>query len=1750
MRTSLAAFRRCVLFGLSLGILALSHATALAQAPILVGVRPATGSIAGGSTIELGGNYFDTATSVTFGGVPGTILLRGADTLSLTVAAPPHVAGPVNVVVTNPSGSSTESVTFTYVDNDDVARDFSKETNPSPRWTYGSAPSRGGAFTAYTTWSRGTFDYWPACCALPNIHHNFGPFDVTDSTNTTPAGGLSMHPGSLGENSVVRWTAPATGYYRIQGHFVGRDFSFITTTDVAILHNNNGAAPLFSADIASYNVPFAFVIDHPLAAGDTIEFTVGFGSNGTHTGDATGLVATITPTAAPATAVTNTNDSGAGSLREAINYVNANCAAQTITFSIAGAGVHTIQPATPLPVITCAGTTVDGYTQSLARPNAQTVGWDGNILIELNGTVSGGNGLQINAANVLIRGLAINGFSNGVFVSAPVGTMGIQVYGNIIGLAPDGTTAKPNGYGVVNGSTATALSIGTSAPADRNIIGANVNAGIALQSGDLAQIAGNYIGTDASGTLARTNGWGIYISQGTNAHILDNLISGNNGASDAGVYLDNTSGAVVQNNDIGTNAGGAASLGNGYGIRVWSSSNILIGGSAGQGNVISGNNIHGIDTHFSSVTIRSNHIGTDATDALSLGNGAAGIVMDAGSSGPVGGQTTGNTIRSNGTHGVVALGNGIEISGNAIYQNAPSSGGLGINLVGEGSFAVPANDACDVDGGGNGRANFPVLGSATPSDGTMVTGTLNSTASTTFRIEFFASPASENAANRSGQRYLGFTSVTTDGSCNGSFTAFTNVAAVGEYITATATDPSGNTSSFSNAVVVGGLTPPTVVTNTNDSGSGSLREAINYVNAACVPGLTITFTIPGTGPHIIQPASELPAITCAQTTIDGYSQSGSLPNADTGGGNDAVIKIGLNGIGCTGCNGLTVTASSVTVTGLAIYSFDASGIQITTVSGSTSVSGNYIGTDPGGMSALGNAMAGVKINSSGILFAGQTGVPGKRNLISANGVGIWVAGAAARIDNNQIGGRRDGSAGSNGNIGHGIFFNAANYSRSFVDGNFIRYNGGAGIAVDSTTTNRVTMGSNAAHANGGPGIDLNADGPTPNDEAASPYDSDAGPNGLLNYPVITSVTQSGGDTVVSGYYKSVVPCCGYFLEVELFHNSVASAVTQGEKPVALFPLTDTQLAGPGHWQFTYTITGFLANNVSATAYYDTCGDGCDYSSEYSPSVAATAPATVPGAPTAVSAVAGNAQATVTFSPPASDGGSAITGYTVTSNPGSITASGAGSPIVVTGLTNGTAYTFTVTATNAVGTGPASSPSNSVTPSGAAPPAPVASVTPTSLAFASRTVNTTSPAQTVTLTNTGSGTLTIASISVSGDFAFTSACPATLASGASCTIDVTFTPLTTGARAGVLSIATDAAGSPHTVSLSGTGLATAAPVLELVTSTLEFPPQALGTESAVKVATLRNSGNAVLVFGAITTSGDFLRRPVPVPAAPSAAKAVAAECGAELAAGASCEIGVVFKPTAEGIRNGQLSIASNATPQPANVHLVGTGVIGAPGRALSLPESLAFEARPVGTRSDGQVLTIRNGSDATVFITGLETSDDFGVSDTCTAIPARGSCTVRVTFRPTEEGERIGSLTVTALGEAEPYVVRLIGTGVFNEIPALELSVTRVGFGNALLTSSTTVVVDVVNVGQVPVVLGSITATGDFLVSHTCGTTLAVDQTCHVQVRFFPRMVGTRGGILEVVSNAAGTPHTVELSGTGCAIPSIARSRVRPLLCAP
>ncbi|MFL5658953.1 MAG: N,N-dimethylformamidase beta subunit family domain-containing protein [Ktedonobacteraceae bacterium] len=334
-------------------------------------------------------------------------------------------------------------------------------------------------------------------------------------------------------------------------------------------------------------------------------------------------------------------------------------------------------------------------------------------------------------------------------------------------------------------------------------------------------------------------------------------------------------------------------------------------------------------------------------------------------------------------------------------------------------------------------------------------------------------------------------------------------------------------------------------------------------------------------------------------------------------------------------------------------------------------------------------------------------------------------------------------------------------------------------------------------------------------------------------------------------------------------------------------------------------------------------------------------------------------------------------------------------------------------------------------SGTSAPAPAVSLSPSSLSFGNQNVNTTSAAQTVTLTNSGNAALTISSIGLSGtnsgDFAQTNNCPSTLAAGASCTINVTFTPTATGARSASVSITDNASGSPHSVALSGTGT-TPAPAVSLTPSSLTFSSQVVGSTSAAQAVTLKNSGTADLTISTIslggTNPGDFAQTNT-CPISPST-----------LAAGASCTISVTFTPTATGTRNASVSITDNAADSPQTIALSGSGA-SAPAPAVSLtPSSLTFSSQAIGSTSAAQAVTLKNSGTAALTITAIgltgTNAGDFAQTNTCPISPstlaAGASCTINVTFTPTATGTRSASVTITDNASGSPHSVALSGTG--------------------------------------------------------------------------------------------------------------------------
>ena len=211
--------------------------------------------------------------------------------------------------------------------------------------------------------------------------------------------------------------------------------------------------------------------------------------------------------------------------------------------------------------------------------------------------------------------------------------------------------------------------------------------------------------------------------------------------------------------------------------------------------------------------------------------------------------------------------------------------------------------------------------------------------------------------------------------------------------------------------------------------------------------------------------------------------------------------------------------------------------------------------------------------------------------------------------------------------------------------------------------------------------------------------------------------------------------------------------------------------------------------------------------------------------------------------------------------------------------------------------------------GSQPGGPAVTLAPTSLTFGKFAVGVTSPAKTVTVTNTGTATLNISSIATSGDFAQTTSpkpCGSTLAVGKSCKIKVTFTPTQLGVRTGTLTLTDNAADSPQTVPLSGTGIAQAT----LTPASATYPARLVGTTSPAKTFTLSNKQNVALTGISIGTTGDFA--------------VSTTTCTASLAAKSNCTIGVTFTPTAKGTRTGTLSVSDSANNSPQTSSLTGTG----------------------------------------------------------------------------------------------------------------------------------------------------------------------------------------------------------------------------------
>ncbi|MFO0960811.1 MAG: Calx-beta domain-containing protein [Isosphaeraceae bacterium] len=679
---------------------------------------------------------------------------------------------------------------------------------------------------------------------------------------------------------------------------------------------------------------------------------------------------------------------------------------------------------------------------------------------------------------------------------------------NYIGVDSSGATIlgnAGNGVGIYSGQN-------TVGP--NNVITANLRG--VLISGATAvgnRVAGNKIGTDSTGNIDLGNAIeGVRIDSGASGNTINGdgsgsqVISGNNlGIAIVGAGSSNN---VVQGNYIGVNAGGDSDDDNSVqGILIDDAARNLIGGAGSNlRNVISAN-LYGVEIRnlgATSNTIQGNYIGTDAAGTSRLGSELDGIFIHLGaSSNTIGGNSTdaGNRIAFNIRDGVRIEDNSV---GNALLTNAIFDNvGLGIDLV------TPVGPGP----GPNHLQAAPALTSALIGVGsTTIVGTLNSAPNATFSLQFFLNNSVDPLGRSQGEQFLGVGSVTTDGAGFASFTiTLSGAATVGQYLTATAMSAAGDTSMFSLAQVVTLATPKFVVSNTNDSGPGSLRQAILDANATAGTD-TILFRIPAslsadlrtpvpgfdpvTQTWRIQVLSALPVITEA-IILDGYNQANtgvpfrypsqantdpaidvvSKPNTLAATiGNDARVRIVVDGSFAPGATGFVIDTSNSLLRGLAIANFRI-GVSIPNATDvGNRIQGNYIGsymvypvdartgTALSGSSsqqivAAGNQWQGVVVGGTNTVIGGTT--PQEGNVIAGNGAqGIWIPPSVVSpppdVPGNQVYGNQIGLAGAPTG---GFYFVAPNGAEGILiesssnavggqgAGNLISGNVGAGIHI-------------------------------------------------------------------------------------------------------------------------------------------------------------------------------------------------------------------------------------------------------------------------------------------------------------------------------------------------------------------------------------------------------------------------------------------------------------------------------------------------------------------------------------------------------------------------------------------------------------------------------------------------------------------------------------------------------------------------------
>ncbi len=403
------------------------------------------------------------------------------------------------------------------------------------------------------------------------------------------------------------------------------------------------------------------------------------------------------------------------------------------------------------------------------------------------------------------------------------------------------------------------------------------------------------------------------------------------------------------------------------------------------------------------------------------------------------------------------------------------------------------------------------------------------------------------------------------------------------------------------------------------------------------------------------------------------------------------------------------------------------------------------------------------------------------------------------------------------------------------------------------------------------------------------------------------------------------------------------------------------------------------------------------------------------------------------------------------------------------------------------------------------------VSPNPVSFGTVVIGSTAT-QSVTVQNTGGAAVSVGAPSTTSGYAVAGSCSGSIAPGAGCTLQISFTPTSSGMLSGLLTVPALAGGSSATASLGGTGVPPGA--LAAAPTSLSYPDTVIGGSSSTQVAMFRNSGGVTVPLGAPqVSSSDFT--------------ITSNGCGSSLDPGVVCDVAVAFTPESAGAHTATLRLTGGGGVS-AQVALSGKGL--APARLAFSPASLSFAPQNSNTTSPSQVLTLQNTGDiATSLGTAVLTGEYLIASNSCGSnLPAQGACQIAVQLAPQDAGSLPGSLTVSSANGSLSASVSLSGTGLVLAISSTVPTFTQVLVGNSV-TSPTFLTIE--NLGKTVLPL-QFSLAGDFALNqvNSCGTTLPANSSCSLQVTFTPTTNGLRTGTF-TVSDGTET-HSVQLSGIG------------------